>query len=282
MDISTISSGLQRADNGIWYGRESAAISYPDDGHDLCFGVEDASFWFRHRNRCIVAAVNAFPPPGGGPIFDIGGGNGFVSAGLAAAGFEVALVEPGPAGAANARKRGIQHVICATTDTAQFSPHSLPAAGLFDVIEHIEDAPAFLRSIRGLLQPGGHLYATVPAYPWLWSQEDVLAGHHRRYTLDSIRATLSDAGFDTLFASSIFRFLPLPILLMRALPYRLGLARRQASAAQVARDHGTQDSALSRLAGQLVGRLLQQEVEQLEQRRPMRFGGSCLVVAKCR
>jgi hypothetical protein len=37
--------------------------------------------------------------------------------------------------------------------------------------------------------PGGHLVVTVPAYPALWSQHDVVNGHHRRY----VRRTLLDA-----------------------------------------------------------------------------------------
>lgn len=47
-------------------------ISYPEGGHAVCREVEDSSFWFAHRNRCIVAAVERMPPCG--PILDIGGG----------------------------------------------------------------------------------------------------------------------------------------------------------------------------------------------------------------
>jgi len=83
----------------------------------------------------------------------------------------VVLVEPGVAGYFQAQKRKIEHVICATINTAQFKSCSLPAIGLFDVNEHIEDDLDFLMSINGILEKGGYLYATtVPAYSFLWSR----------------------------------------------------------------------------------------------------------------
>ena len=69
--------GLECRD-GVWFTKTSSenALSYPSDGNDQCFRVEDSSYWFGHRNTCIVELVRQFPP--NGLIFDIGGGNGFV------------------------------------------------------------------------------------------------------------------------------------------------------------------------------------------------------------
>src|SRR5690606_21548140 len=122
----------------------------------------------------------------GGPIFDIGGGNGFVARGLAAAGFPAVVIEPGPTGARNAQARGLSPVVCAALDDAGFLPGSVPAAGLFDVLEHIEDDLGAMATLSALLPPGGRVYLTVPAYQWLWSSEDELGGHHRRYTRASL------------------------------------------------------------------------------------------------
>lgn len=274
--IDTIASRLTLAANGIWYASSRENISYPSDGNQACFQVEDSSFWFRHRNACIVAAAKIFPPPAGGPIFDIGGGNGFVSKGLMQAGFESVLVEPGEAGAANGKKRGVPTVICATTTSAGFRNSTLSAVGLFDVIEHIEDDLPFLVSIRELLQPGGRLYATVPAYPALWSQEDVLAGHFRRYTRDAIDTLMRRAGLRVQFSTYIFRPLPLPIYLLRALPHRLGLARGQAGESAGAADHRPAGGMLTAL----LDRLLAREIAHIGAKHPMSFGGSCLVVAQ--
>lgn len=274
VDISSLSSKLRKAGDGIWYAPDVQIVSYPSEGNDNCFAVESTSWWFKHRNDCIVSLVEAFLPPSRGCIFDIGGGNGFVAQGLAEAGIEVALVEPGLAGARNAKARGIDNVVCATIDTAGFAPDSLPAVGLFDVIEHIEDDVGFLQGICGILRNDGRLYATVPAYQWLWSDEDIKAGHYRRYTRERICEVLLKAGFEVEFSTYFFRFLPLPILLLRALPHRLGLTRKLAPEDAAGKDH---DSGASSGA---IDSLLRPELKKIRARKSMAFGGSCLLVAK--
>ena len=277
MDIQTLSSRLRLGDDGIWYSPDSPAVSYPTADADLYFAVEDDSFWFRHRNRCIVSVVASYPPPDHGVIFDIGGGNGFVAMGIAQAGFDVALVEPGRHAAANAKQRGLETVVCATAESAHFKPQSLPAVGLFDVIEHVADDVAFLRSLAALMKPGGMLYASVPALPLLWSEEDVLAGHFRRYTRAGLSAALRSAGFEIVFASSVFRLLPAPILLLRALPYRIGLAKKK-SQESVTRDHVVQNGPLA----YVLDAVMASEIGNLDKKRAMRFGASCLIAARRR
>lgn len=276
VQIEEISSGLRRADDGIWYSREEESVSYPTEGHGACFQIEEGSFWFRHRNDCIAALARSHPPPSAGTIFDVGGGNGFVSLGLARAGFDVVLVEPGREGARNAKRRGLDRVVCATLEGARLAEQSLPACGLFDVLEHIEDDLGFLRSMRRLLRPGGKLYATVPAYPWLWSKDDELAGHFRRYRLRSLVRLLERAGYEVEFSSYFFRFTPPAILLLRTLPSLLGLARNRISSEVVRRDH----LALNRGLGRLLRPLLTAELRQLSRNSAISFGGSCLVVAR--
>lgn len=276
IDIRSISNGLLLGNDGIWHSQNSSGVSYPLDGNEMCFAIEDGSFWFRHRNNCIIAAVRTYPPRNKGTIFDIGGGNGFVAAGLAIAGFDVALVEPGRIGAMNARRRGLRTVICATADTTTFNRGSLPAIGLFDVIEHIEDDYSFLRSMRELIEEEGYLYATAPSYPFLWSGEDVSAGHFRRYSLKGMSDILTASGFEVIFSSYIFRFLPVPIFLFRALPYKIGISKKDLSLTNISRDHAVNGG----LCAHFLYSLLQSEISNIQDRRAMRFGSSCLIVAK--
>jgi SAM-dependent methyltransferase len=272
LDVAEIAPNLVLDRDGIWRSAQREAISYPEEGNEACYQIEESSFWFRHRNACIEAAVKAYPPRSGGLIFDVGGGNGFVALGLIRAGFETVLVEPGPAGAMNGKRRGIPTVICATTTAAGIRPSTLDAVGLFDVIEHTEDDMAFLASMRALLKKDGRLYATVPAYPALWSGEDVSAGHFRRYTRKSIAARIEQSGFRVEYSTYIFRPLPLPIFLLRALPHRLGFMR---GGSDPASDHGVASTAMA----SVMNLLLSGEVSNVGARRRMIFGGSCLLVA---
>lgn len=78
-----------------------------------------------------------------------------------------------------------------------------------DVLEHLDDDVAGLRTIASLLAPGGQVVVTVPAYPWLWSGEDVISQHRRRYTRRALVAACRAAGFEVLYAS-YFNLLLLP------------------------------------------------------------------------
>ena len=278
VNIQEISTCLRLEKDGIWYSSNLENISYPSDGNDSCFTVEENSFWFKHRNNCIISVVKSYPPENNGTIFDIGGGNGFVSLGLAKSGFNVALVEPGITGASNAKKRGLANVICATTNTAEFKAHSLSSIGLFDVIEHIKHDLVFLRSIKNLMKKNAYLYVTVPAHSFLWSEEDVLAGHFKRYSLNEISNLLQSAGFQIEFSSYIFRILPIPILLLRTLPYKLGLSKKIKKNPDIAikREHVVQGGTIANI----LDLIMQSEINNLNNKKSMLFGGSCLIVAK--
>ena len=213
LDLTLFANGLQQHPDGIWRGRGTEAVSYPAAGNNDCFALEDSSFWFAHRNACLLALLQRFPTPG--PFFDIGGGNGFVAAALQSQGdLPVVLVEPGADGVRHARARGVGTVVHATLKEAGFRDRSLPAIGFFDVLEHIEDEQGFLGEVRRCLAANGRIYLSVPAGRWLWSDADVQAGHFRRYTFAGLRQALQRAGFRPLFLSKIFSPLPLPLFLM--------------------------------------------------------------------
>jgi len=280
LDLAQLAPKLKRGPDGIWYAAESGEVSYPDAGNDECFEVEDRSFWFQHRNACIKILVSLFPPHNSGPIFDIGGGNGFVAQGLMNDGWGVVLVEPGPSGARHAKTRGLENVVCATTQGAGIKMGSLPAIGVFDVVEHIENDTAFLRHLHDLLVPGGMLYLTVPAHDYLWSQEDLRAGHFRRYTKKSIRRACADAGFRIRFVSGLFLWLVLPILAQRALPFRLASIWRRSQAVQGAPADMKSDHSMPAWLQPIVAVFHRHELRQLSRSRSLPTGSSLVVVAE--
>lgn len=269
---SSFSSELYRDNTGIWFSRKSERVAYPDDGNAGCFQVEEHSFWFRHRNTVILSLVGRFPPRG--MFFDVGGGNGFVSAALQDAGFEVALIEPGLDGIRNARSRGVRNLVCSAFDSVGFFPASTPAIGLFDVLEHVKDDGGFLQKIFAALSPGGRVYIAVPSWWFLWSAEDTFAGHYRRYSLSSLSRRLCRCGFRILYKSFFFALLPLPILVLRTMPTALGLREAHAG------------SAINELAGggsretPFLDRYLRLEAGIIAGGGRIPFGASCFVIAE--
>jgi SAM-dependent methyltransferase len=272
IDIASLANGIEIHDPGIWFGRRNSEVSYPADGNEACLAIEDQSFWFRHRNRCIISAVRRFPPDG--VLLDIGGGNGFVSKGLVEAGFTCALIEPGINGALAAHQRGVDPVICATLEDAEFKPASFAAAGLFDVLEHIEEEIGFLRKILVVLKPGGFLFLTVPAYQSLFSTDDSAAGHFRRHTVSSLVRVLAKSGFQVEFATYMFAPLPPLVFLLRTIPSRLGL-RGGADPERDLAEHTPRG-----WAARKIDHLLDAEFKRIEAGRTVPVGSSCLCVAR--
>jgi ubiquinone/menaquinone biosynthesis C-methylase UbiE len=68
------------------------------------------------------------------------------------------------------------------------------AAVSYNVLEHIKDDVAALRSMARLVRPGGAIVLIVPAFPFAMSPVDVATGHFRRYTRRSMAAALHGAG----------------------------------------------------------------------------------------
>jgi SAM-dependent methyltransferase len=270
IDFRSISNNLVLV-NDIWMAKARSKISYPGEANENCFNIEENSFWFRHRNNCIIEVVKLFPPKG--IFYDVGGGNGFVAKELEEIGIETVLVEPGKTGVDNARKRRLKHIICATLEDAGFKSHTLSTVGLFDVIEHIEKDKAFLKMVFELLEPGGRLYITVPAFNFLWSGEDDYAGHFRRYTIKSLQKILPEIGFHVEYATYIFSVLPIPIFLFRSVSHRLRLSKKSG----VEETQKLQHSQPGGMIGKLLGKTLKTECKRIKRKKTIPFGSSCLI-----
>jgi SAM-dependent methyltransferase len=270
IDLNLITDGLLQHSDGVWRGRGTESVSYPAAGNNSCFAIEDGSFWFAHRNACLITLLRQFPAAG--TFFDIGGGNGFVAAALQAEGkVPMVLIEPGADGIRHAQTRGVGTIVQATLKEAGFRDRSLPAIGFFDVLEHVEDEQEFLREIRRCLTATGRIYLTVPAGRWLWSDADVQAGHFRRYTFASLRRALDRAGFRILFMTKIFSPLPFPLFVSRSVPSLFG--RRKQAVQSYSSQHRPRGN-------KFMEPVWRWELARLARKQSIPFGTSCLVVAE--
>jgi SAM-dependent methyltransferase len=77
----------------------------------------------------------------------------------------------------------------------RFQHYALDTVVALNVIEHIQDDVGALRSIAGMLQPGGRAVILVPALPSLFGSLDVQLGHHQRYTHKTLNDRMRRAGF---------------------------------------------------------------------------------------
>lgn len=275
LEQQMVKAGFTRKD-GVWFSPILSEVSYPASGNDACLELEQDSFWFNHRNRIIISLLKRFPPEGA--FVEIGGGNGFVAERIQREGINVVMVEPGICGIRNAKQRGVVNLICSAFDDMAWGPGSIPAAGLFDVLEHIEDEVGFLTKLRASLKANGILLVTVPAYQGLYATEDRVSGHFRRYDAKSLSQVLSQAGFGIEYVSYIFGPLLVPYLLLRKLPTMLGLTSKQQGLdlEKEKRNHKKRAGP----AAAVLDHLLLRELRRVERLQTVLTGTSCVAVAR--
>jgi hypothetical protein len=216
-----MSSNLLLDKNGIWVDNDNATVSYPSDGNDLSFAIENNSFWFNHRNQVLKTIIKRYSFDKN--YADIGGGNGF-QAKFITDNFPLAkvfLIEPGYGGCLNAKKRGLEHVYNILFQKFDFILNDVTAVGLYDVVEHIENDSVFLNDLKQKLPAGSLIYVTVPAHNYLWSDVDDFGGHFRRYNMEMLKKLAKNSDLKLIYSSYFFSYIPPLTFFLRSLLYRI-------------------------------------------------------------
>jgi SAM-dependent methyltransferase len=94
--------------------------------------------------------------------------------------------------------------VCGSATALPFADEVFDAVCAFDVVEHCKDDVLALAELTRVLAPGGRVLLSVPAYPWAWSDHDVRAGHHRRYTRPTLEDLVGEAGLRILRSTYAF------------------------------------------------------------------------------
>jgi SAM-dependent methyltransferase len=155
---------------------------------------EDKHWWFAGRTWSLLHMMDRFLEPNGrNRVLDIGCGAGNMFHHLARYG-PVTGVDNNPRPLAVARERG-HDVRLGQAEDLPFDDQAFELIALLDTVEHCDDDMAVLRESYRVCAAGGHLIVTVPAFMWLWSHNDVLNDHKRRYAGAEIREKLRQVGF---------------------------------------------------------------------------------------
>lgn len=108
----------------------------------------------------------------------------------------------------------------APAEALPYADGAFGLVSLLDVVEHCDDDVQVLRECYRVCSPGAYLAVTVPAFQWLWTDNDTLNGHKRRYSAAQLRAALARAGFVPRRSSYAF-FLVFPMAAALLLVRRL-------------------------------------------------------------
>ncbi len=156
--------------------------------------AEDRHWWFATRTWAIEKWLRQLPKNKKLEILDVGCGAGNMIHHLSRYGRVHGIeIDARPVKIAQERGYDVQQA-----DAAQHIPFgdaTLDLVTALDVIEHVDDDIAVLCEAHRVLKPGGHLLVTTPAFQWLWSHNDELNAHKRRYNAYGLSARLTECGF---------------------------------------------------------------------------------------
>ena len=103
---------------------------------------------------------------------------------------------------------GDANLVCSQVEELGLASNSFDVIVAGDVLQSCADDIAALREMRRTLKDGGLLCLTVPAYSFLWGEDDEARGHQRRYSISELRRKLTTCGFHvhraSYFVSSAF------------------------------------------------------------------------------
>ena len=159
---------------------------------------EDKHAWFAGRTRAILKYLDAeLGPSGPGEgriVLDVGSGAGNMAHHLAHYGTVVGL-DYNDRPLSVAAQRAL--TVCqGFGNKLPFADDQFDLIALLDTVEHIADELGVFDECLRVLKPGGKLIVTVPAFMWLWSYNDEINDHERRYTVPELSQKLGLAGFE--------------------------------------------------------------------------------------
>ena len=159
--------------------------------------LEREHWWFRGRRRVYLGLIEALLE-GRRPAraLDVGAGVGGFVEGLARLCDEVVALDLDPRGLAACRARGARAALRAQGDALPFGDASFELVCLFDVLEHADDDAAVLAEVARVLAPGGLAFLSVPAWPFLYAENDRVAHHRRRYRRAPLARRVRAAGLE--------------------------------------------------------------------------------------
>lgn len=138
---------------------------------DLRFRSEyDYALFEYYRSAKVIAFLERAGVKVRGRVLDAGCGGGGMPLSLAEEAAFVCGIDPADrfqdAGVRLARERGVQHLAFALADgmALPFPDASFDMVLSHAVIEHVADAPLYLRECARVLAPGGHVYLSTAPY----------------------------------------------------------------------------------------------------------------------
>ncbi len=157
--------------------------------------LEQSHFWFQGRRAIFTHLLDReLAGRRDAEILDVGCGAGGMLEPLARYG-QVTGIDTSAELVELCHGRGFERVVLGSAYELPVPAGSVDLVAMFDTIEHVPDDGRALRECHRALVAGGLLFLSVPAYQFLYANNDRVAHHERRYTASLLRRRLTAAGF---------------------------------------------------------------------------------------
>lgn len=159
-------------------------------------------------------------------------------------GINTILLEPAFGACKNAKKRGLNVVVC------------------------------------GILSENDVNDGSVPACKCLWSSEDDSAGHFRRYNYRNLKETVEQCGFTVKYENYFFEFAFLPILLVRVFLEKIGILKSSSNRTKEEKKKVSEKQFKERkgIVGGILNMCETVELKRLMKGSKVRFGSSLICI----
>ncbi len=193
--------------------------------------LEENHFWFRGRRRIFFDLMrHQLADTNDLQILEIGCGAGGMLGPLSEFGTVTGL-DIAHDYMEFCKSRGFDRVITGSGYALPFADNSFDMIALFDTIEHIPDDQKVLEEVSRVLKPGGRVFISVPAYQLLYSQNDRVAHHERRYTKTQLETLLKKVNLKptkmTYFNTFLFPLILPAVLVLKLKEKLIGLPSGQ-------------------------------------------------------
>lgn len=191
--------------------------------YDVESKVESFHWWFVVRRKLLGSILLSVKVPKNCVALEVGCGTGSNLRALGSAGLYGVGLDQSVYALTLVRSKENFPLLAGDLNNLPIKTKSIGLIIAMDVFEHLEHDEDGMSECYRVLNNGGVLFLTVPAFRSLWGLQDVLTGHKRRYSKKEIMYKLSQAGFIVSGSSYFNFFLFFPILVARHMIRFFGL-----------------------------------------------------------
>lgn len=143
---------------------------------------EKNNWWFKARRHIILQILDEHCSSRQTSILDVGCSGGALLKDLTVKGYENSLgADISQLAVELCQQQGLK-VDLMDGSSLSFEHNRFDVLIASDILEHVENDGAALKSWYDVLKPGGLLIIFVPAFMFLWSNHDEVNHHFRRYS----------------------------------------------------------------------------------------------------